>query len=211
MKKIVLCVLFMFVVLLAPSIKANSNYSSFEKLEVAGGKMLSDWTSSEYKDYLKKVSSRKFLGWNVQFIKKQLKATYITETLYSFYNDGSTAMEFHYDMKSEVKQKFDISVTGSLGINSSTSVKSKEKTFSNGLDTKIKAEVSYSYESKVTESYSTKILVDPGTQLDIYIYGEGKIYNGVAANYIFWIRAAEGGFEIFTVTTQYYRMEKRQI
>ena len=42
---------------------------------------------------------------------------------------------------------------------------------------------------------------------NLYVYGEGLISNGVAANYLFWIRTKRGG-EIFYVTTQYYRLEK---
>ena len=41
--------------------------------------------------------------------------------------------------------------------------------------------------------------------------GEGLISNGVAANYLFWIRTAKGGYEVFTVTTQYYRLEMVKI
>ena len=53
--------------------------------------------------------------------------------------------------------------------------------------------------------------VDPGTQANLYTYGEGKISNGVASRYFFWILLDKGGYEVFSVTTQYYRLEKTTI
>ena len=61
------------------------------------------------------------------------------------------------------------------------------------------------------QKYNIEFEIDPGTQVDLYVYGEGKLTNGVAANYIFWIRERRGGFEYFVVTTQYQRLEKKRI
>ena len=55
-----------------------------------------------------------------------------------------------------------------------------------------------------------KYLPDGKDQI-LYIYGEGRISNGVAAKYFFWIRRNLGGFEYFEMTTSYQRLEKVKI
>ena len=53
--------------------------------------------------------------------------------------------------------------------------------------------------------------VDPQTMANLFVMGEGKITNGVASRYLFWLELEKGGFEVFVITTQYYRLEKVKI
>ncbi|MDR2867466.1 MAG: hypothetical protein LBV55_02250 [Acholeplasmatales bacterium] len=214
MKKIIAVVLFFLFALSIGGLrelKANSAYRSYEDLNVYGGKLISKWTSNEYNNYLKDVTKRKFWGWNVKFVGKELKCTYTTETLYSFYNDGFTPIDYNYSIKETDKTKFELSVSGSLQIKTNEKAKIKETNFESGLDAQIKTSVTYSTEHTKSEEMTLKVQVDPRTQVTVYIYGEGKIYNGVAASYYFWITGHKGAFEIFLITTQYMRLEKTRI
>jgi hypothetical protein len=103
--------------------------------------------------------------------------------------------------------KVSLSASGSIGLKSQTS----SKGFKNNLDASLKLSSEYTQTTEDKESYEISFEVDPGTQVDLFIYGEGKITNGVAARYLFWIRLDRGGFEIFMITTQYQRLEKKRI
>lgn len=208
MRKIMV-LLCMFSVMLLGSLTsfADSNYQSFESLEIDSGKLLSDYKSSDYNKYYKNVEKRKFFGWRVYPVHEDIGCSYITETVFSYYNDGYTAFKYSYKVSEETTSKLSLSATGSIGIKStSTSTK-----FKNNLDGSLKLSAEYTSTSKKTETYELDIEVDPGTQVDLYIYGEGKITNGVAAYYAFWFRTSKGGYEVFLVTTQYTRLEKKRI
>ena len=207
MKKI--CLLFMCLLVLPfmPQLKANTNYQAFEKLEMARGKIISQWTDKEYNAHFKNVEKRKFTGWSVHKVNSNVKVVYDTETLFSYYNNGYTPIEYEYSHEVKSSHKFNISATGSIGIKNTNT----EKTFKNGLDASLKLETSYTYSKEEKETYKIKLLVDPGTQVNLYIHGEGRITNGVAARYVFFIRATSGAFEVFTITTQYHRLEKIKI
>ncbi|MDO9629375.1 MAG: hypothetical protein Q7I99_05680, partial [Acholeplasmataceae bacterium] len=83
--------------------------------------------------------------------------------------------------------------------------------FKNNLDGSLKLTAEYQIQTEDKEVYDISLKVDPGTQVDLYTYGEGKLTNGVAANYYWWIRTQRGGFEVFVVTTEYQRLEKKRI
>ncbi len=186
---------------------ADSNYQAFEELSIESGKLLSDYTSSEYRNYYRKVDKRRFFGWRVYPVNEDIGCTYVTETIFSYYNDGYTPFSYSYKVTEDTSSKLSLSATGSIGIKStSTSTK-----FKNNLEGSLKLSASYTQSSKKTETYQLDIEVDPGTQVDLYIYGEGKITNGVAAYYAFWFRTSKGGYELFVITTQYTRLEKKRI
>src|SRR5690554_6578330 len=86
-----------------------------------------------------------------------------------------------------------------------------EKGFKNGLDGSLKMTYSQSGSTKKKESVDLKFQVDPGTEVNLYYYGEGRLTNGVAARYIFWIRLDQNGYEVFEVSTKYHRLEKVRI
>lgn len=208
MKKIIVFIMLFSMLLVSSNcIFADSNYQAFEELEIDSGKLLADFTSSEYKTYYKKVNSRKFFGWRIHEVNKDIGCSYITETIFSYYNDGYTPFRYTYKVSEETTSKLSLSATGSIGIKSS----STSPKFKNNLEGSLKLSAEYTQTTKKTETYELEIEVDPGTQVDLYIYGEGKISNGVAAYYAFWIRTNKGGYEIFVVTTQFTRLEKKRI
>ncbi len=207
MKKIIFVVL-CFCVACLSSISVNGeSYQGYEKIEMSSGKLLADYSDKDYTSYYKKVHKLKLSGWSVYIVNKDVKATFVSETLFSYYNDGYTPIEYEYKLERKRSNKIGLSATGSLGLKSTSTVPK----FKNNLESAIKLSSEYSESSEEKETYNLKFLVDPGTQVDLYLYGEGKVTNGVAARYSLFIRVDKGGFEVFVVTTEYQRLEKKKI
>ncbi|MDY0209961.1 MAG: hypothetical protein RBQ91_00960 [Acholeplasma sp.] len=208
MKKwVLLVVVLLLITSRGVSLHADTDYQSFESIEITDGKFLKDYTKSEYKNYYKKVVKRRFAGWNVNIVHEDLKVTYKTETIFSYYNDGLTAIDYEYKFEGTKTTSRSITSSGQIGINASGTVKK----FKGGLDASLKITSTEEESEKENETWKIKMQIDPGTMANLYIHGEGKITNGVAARYLFWFLLEKGGFEIFTVTTQYYRLEKVQV
>lgn len=206
MKKI-LVLMFVFALFRLSVVCADSNYHAYERVEMVEGKLLSEYSKDDYSTYYKEVSKRRFMGWRVHFVTTDAKMVYKTETLFSYYNDGHTPIKYDYAYSQVDSAKTQLSTSGGISI----STKGDIKKFKNGLDANIKVDYSQTKTIETKESWSMKMDIDPGTMVNLYILGEGKISNGVASRYAFWINAEKGGFEVFTVTTQYYRLEKIQI
>ena len=208
MKKICYAILLFCSLLLLPQTAyADSNYTSFESIELSSGKLLKSYTKSEYKKYYKKVKKSKFMGWRTYKVYKDIECNYVTETLFSYYNDGYTPIEYEYSLDRKTTSKLSLSASGSIGISSNKSGQS----FKNNLNGSLKLSADYNQSDEINESYEIKLEVDPKTQVDLYIAGTGLITNGVAARYVFFIRVNKGGFEAFVVTSQYHRLEKKRI
>ncbi|MBM7453247.1 hypothetical protein JN09_000572 [Acholeplasma morum] len=189
------------------TLNADADYESFESIEMPEGIFLKDYTKENYKEYYKKVTKRRFAGWNVFIVTEDAKVIYRTETIFSYHNDGSTAIDYEYKYDGTKSTSRSITASGTIGINASGTVKK----FKGGLESSIKKTSNVETSSKENETWKIKMQVDPGTMANLYIHGEGKITNGVAAKYAFWILLEKGGFEVFVVTTQYYRLEKVKI
>lgn len=208
MKKWFLFLLFLvFLTVNKSLIKANSDYKSYQEIDIKGGSFLSDYKDSELKKHYKKVNKRKFWGWRVNEVYADLKVDYKTETLFSYYNDGTTPFNYDYLYKKKESSSLSLSSTGSIKIDASGAIQK----FKGGLNSSLSVTNTHKRSKDETEEFKVKVIVDPGTMLNLYVLGEGKITNGVAANYVCWIRTQRGGYEIFTVTTQYYKMEKIRI
>lgn len=208
MKKIVLIILLCAFMLSSTHVSIGStNYQSFESITVPSGSLLENFSDDDYATYYKHVDKRKFMGWNIYKVNSNAKVTYISETLFSYYNDGYTAIDYTYKLERKMSSKLGISATGTIGIK----VSSGERAFKKNLDSSLKLSSDYTVSHDDKESYEISLKVDPGTQVDLYIYGEGKLTNGVASLYFFWIRTDRGGYEIFVVTTEYQRLEKKKI
>ncbi len=208
MKKcLILYILMLLCAFKAIQIKADSDYLAFESITINEGKFLSDYSDEEYKTYYKKVNKRRFAGWNIHYVYKDIKVTYKTKSIFSYYNDGVTPIEYNYKYESTNTSSRNITSTGSIGINVSGPVKK----FKGNLDASLKITSTTETTSKETETWTVKMQVDPQTMANLYVVGEGKITNGVASRYLFWLELEKGGFEVFVVTTQYYRLEKVKI
>jgi len=189
-------------------IHGSANYQTYEDIEMVTGKLLEDFTDKEYISYYDKVDKRLFMGWRVHKVNEHVKATYVTETMFSYYNDGYTPIEYKYTLSRKETSKLGLSATGSIALSSS---KGGDKLFKNNLDSSLKLSADYQVTTEDKETYEITLEVDPGTQVDLYTYGEGKVTNGVAARYVLFVRLERGGFEVFLVTTQYQRLEKKRI
>ncbi len=185
----------------------SANYQTYETIEMVTGKLLEDFTEKEYQTHYEKVDKRLFMGWRVHKVNEHVKATYVTETMFSYYNDGYTPIEYKYTLSRKETSKLGLSATGSIALSSSKG----DKLFKNNLDSSLKLSADYQVTTEDKETYEISLEVDPGTQVDLYTYGEGKVTNGVAARYVLFVRLERGGFEVFLVTTQYQRLEKKRI
>ena len=185
------------------SASAQSNYQSFQEIDLSEGKLLERFTDEEYQVYYKKVSKRKFWGWQIYYVNRNVETKYISETVFSYYNNGSSTIKYDYSLKESDVSKLSISGTGSI----SYSLNGTKNSFKHGLDSALKLETNYTSTATMEAKKDLSIDVEPNTVANLKIVGEGKLTNGVAARYIFWIRTHQGGFEYFMITTQYPRLE----
>ena len=185
----------------------QGSYQNYENITMIDGDLLADFDDETYQQALKKVEKRKFYGWRIYYAHERIKVSYIKETLFSYYNDGKTAIQYQYEATYDQSSTFSISATGSIDYSN----KDDAKLFKNKLDAALRISTDYKHSSSKKESIQIKIDVDPGTQVDLFIYGEGYITNGTAARYVFVIRMNWGGFEWFEVSTEYQRLEKIKI
>ena len=93
-----------------------SNYQGYERIELTSGTLLADYSDKEYNSYYKKVHKLKFSGWRVYVVNDNVKATFVSETLFSYYNDGYTPIEYQYQLERKRTSKMGLSATGSIGL-----------------------------------------------------------------------------------------------
>jgi hypothetical protein len=184
-----------------------ASYQNYEDVTIIDGTLLADFEENDYQEALKKVSKRKFFGWRIHYVHERIKISYIKETLFSYYNDGKTAIQYQYSAVYDQSSAFSISATGSIDYSN----KDDAKLFKNKLDAALRISSDYKTAQSKKETIQLKIDVDPGTQVDLFIYGEGYITNGTAARYLFFFKTHIGGFEWFEVSTEYQRLEKIKI
>lgn len=138
---------------------------------------------------------------------KSSKVDFIQTTILSIRNEGSTPIIREQSTKVERTQKYAISASSSL----SGAISGNLKGFKLGLDRKINIKADATITISQVENQSTKITIDPMTMLNIYVIGKGRLTNGVASRYLFFIRTHQGGYEYINITSLYYRMEKKNM
>ena len=203
MKKLLIISIFLFLLMINKTVDASEGYQTFQEIELSSGMMLKDFTEVDYEKYYQKVDKRKFWGWNVETVNQNIKAKFLSETVFSYYNNGSTPITYEYELSKTVVNKFSISSTGTLKYKMDGSTAK----FKNNLDSEVKINVSNEVVTTTKEENTLQIIIDPKTVANLKVVGEARITNGVAAYYVFWIRTQRGGFEYFVVTTQYPRLE----
>lgn len=187
--------------------RVNANvddYQSFANITLSSGKMLKKYDSTELKSYIKASNKRKFSGWRISYINKEVRCNFISKTVFSIYNSGTTPIKYELNTTTTKINKTSISCTGSI----SYSIKGDIKKFKNGLDTSLKIENTTSQSLEVKSVEKFELIVDPMTRVIMYFKGSGYLTNGYAQQYSFWARIAKGGFEYFTVTDIYPKIEK---
>lgn len=187
---------------------STDNYKTFTEIIMAEGKLVSNFTDEEYNEMLEHLTEKKMFGYTVYVENNNVDATYISNTLYSIENDGSTPVTYQIDVVIETKNTVKLNVTGSLSGNMSVT-KSKE------LKGELGAKVGVSYTSESNESrketQKLDVIVEPNSRCIIYLTGNLTISNGVACDHIFYIKTNYGCFEIVTLKNQYTRIEKAKI
>ena len=207
MKKTIILVLLVFNFLIfidIKEVKADTSYTAFQTLTLEEGKLLSDFTESEYETNYKKIEKRRFMGWRTYDINKNVKAKYISKTVFSYYNSGTSRITYTYNLAETETSKFSVSVSGSISYSGTST---GNKSFKHSLQTALKIDTDYQSTSSSTTKENLDIIIDPGSVATLKIMGEGYLTNGVGAHYFFWIRTEKGGYEYFIVSTEYPRLE----
>jgi hypothetical protein len=210
MKKWLLILLLMFLlVIFSPNRVHADEYGSYQEItfEDTRNKLLKSYSQEQYKEYYNLIPVRYFMGWKLLVVTKNQPVDFISETKLKIFNSGYSTIKHDITLKTEEKTKYQISASGSISV----SVKGDIKKFKGGLDGDIKAAVEYEKTETSSEEYVFKITVDPGTYVSIVTRGEGIVSNGVAKHYFCWIMTKKGGWETFTVTTEYYEIIKNKI
>lgn len=201
---IIICTLITIMFLNYIEVKAE-DYNSFQQIELENDymKMLSTYGDNEIDDELDLISGRKFFGWKLKIFHEDEPCTFIADTIYSVKNDGESIISHTYKYETEEISKYQIGATGSIGVKVSGPI----KVFKAGLDSEVKANISYTETNTINEEYDIEIDLNPGHKLVLKTIGEGKVSNGVAKKYAFFINTKKGGWETFIITTLYYEME----
>ena len=168
--------------------------------------LLKSYSSKDFKTYYKKTKRSKMFGWRIYVVHKNEPLDFIAETKIKIYNSGTTAITHNIELESEETYKKQISASGEIKVKGSGS----KKKFKGSVDSSIKASVTTTSTKSSSESYDFNIKVDPRTYVSIVIRGTGEINNGVGSYYFFWIRTKKGGWETFTVMTEYYEIIKER-
>lgn len=193
---------------LCNSVHADTgDYTTYSVIKLSKGSLLEEFTDQQIEEYQKKCNKRKWMGWRTYTVNNKVQATFISDTIYSFYNDGPSKIDYELTTVASCNTKTAISATGSL----SYSLKGDIKKFKNGLDSALKMEGSYNKISEVKETEKISLDVDPYTEVKIYMTGNAKVTNGYAKRYVWWIGCESGGFEYFTITNLYTRIEKKEL
>lgn len=202
MKKILTFLLLISGLLLSTNV--TYGYANFETYDKVGpGKLLKDFTDDDYHAYYKKLPGNQFLGWTTYNAHEDIKIKYISETLFSYYNNGKSSLQYNYKATKKTMSSYALKVTGGIKLQT----QKNNKVFGDGLQASINVEYKYENKTEETENFDIKVAIEPQTQMVLYLYGEGLITNGVAKNYFFWFEINKGGYEIFVVTTYYQRLE----
>jgi len=203
-----LSVLFLLSSLLVNEVNAEE-YMTYQEItfEHKGAALISEFAGSDWEKYYPKVTKKRFWGWRTYMVYEDEEVSFIRETLYMIVNEGDTAIEDTIKLHSEATVKRHYSVTGNLELSGGGTIEG----FKLGLEQQLGTEVTKTITTNLEETYQIKVFVDPYTKLSIQIKGEGYVTNGVGKYYRFWREVRKGGWEIFTVTTEYYSLEKVRI
>lgn len=204
-------VLFMLVIITGMFLRDVSaeEYQNYQEIVFASdeAKLLKDYTDKEITDYKDGMKKRKFIGWRIDVINNNEEVEFVSETKLKIYNNGFSTIKHDITLTTKEETKFQLSASGGIKVK----VNGNVKKFKGTVDADIKASVSYSTVTSTTENYEFEIVVDPLTYVKIITRGEGIINNGVGKYYFFWVNTTSGGWETFTVTTEYYEIIKDRI
>lgn len=185
------------------------DYQNYEEIVFNNddARLLKDFSQDEIDDYINDIDKKRFIGWKLEMIHTNEEVEFISETKLKIYNNGYSTIKHDIVLETKEETKYQLSATGGIKV----SVKGNIKKFKGSVDADIKATVSYSSTKLSKETYEFNIVVDPLTYVKIVTRGKGVVSSGVGKYYFFWINTKSGGFETFTVTTEYYEIVKERI
>jgi len=209
MKKFVIALVLIGLLSLSRVSLEAEEYQNFQEIifdnEEAG--LLKNYSEDDYKTYYKEIKKKKFIGWKINVVQANEPVEFISETKLKIYNNGFSTIKHDISLETREETKYQLSATGGIKLQ----VKGDVKKFKGAVDADIKASVSYSKLTSSKETYEFQIIVDPKTYVKIITRGTGEVNNGVGKYYFFWINTKSGGWETFTVQTEYYEIIKERI
>jgi len=183
-------------------------YQTFESIKFENDVTLMDeWTEYQEETYYSRLGKTKMFGWNIYYSLKKEKFSYVGETLYHVKNNGFSDVVHTFKYEETTEDTIQRTTKGSIELSGSGS---KEK-FKFGLESELEYEYKESKKTKTTQTDTVKIVISPKSELYIKVMGEGYLYQGVARQYIFFIKAKEGGFEYAIITTEYYSIDIEEL
>ncbi len=205
MKRLLTFCLIALVVLLSQRSVDAGEYLTYQEINTRAGVMLlREYSRSDYNTFYERVSRRRFWGWRTFTVFKNEPVTFQKDTLFVISNDGQTPITQSFTFRTSEQEHAQISSSGNIGISASGNVRG----FQLGLDSQIERIVTRSHQRTIEEEVEINISIDPQTTLQVEIYGEGLLSNGVAKYYRFWMNRRTGGWEVFVVTTEYLSIVK---
>lgn len=208
MKKLyILSFIYLLIILIVKSNQIwayDDDYLSYKEFNMSSGELICNWSQEEYDSYLKKVSKKKFSGWNTYEVSSRVPVDFVIRTINSFYNQSYTGIDYSFDLVESETTKTSISVRGSL----STKISGKIKKFSTGLNAELKIDSEWQTIKEIKKSEKIKLTVDPKTKMQMIVRGSGRLTNGVAKEYCFWIECSSGAYEYFVISDVYTYIEK---
>ncbi|HPE00116.1 MAG TPA: CIA30 family protein [Bacillota bacterium] len=209
MKKLVFG-LFLFCVLsFSLNIVKAEDYKNYQEIVFDNDEafMLKDYSEDDYEDYYKDIKKKKFIGWKINVVHANENVEFVSETKLKISNNGYSSIKHNISLETKEETNYQISASGGIKLE----VKGDIKKFKGKVDADIKASISYSKLTTNKEKYEFEIIVDPKTYVKILTRGTGEINNGVGKYFFFWINTKSGGWETFTVKTEYYEIVKDRI
>ena len=208
-KKLITLTMLIFVFFIyGIEVNANTdNYQTFVEIMMNEGKLLKNFTEEEYDAMIDKIKNHKFAGVSIYIENNNIDASYISNTLYSVENNGSTDVTYDIEITVETNNKISFNASESLSAQASGTV-SKIK---GDIGAKCGAEFSTQTTTSRKEKQTMKLVVEKHSRAIIYLTGNLSISNGVAAYDFLWIRVCQGGWEIVKLKNQYSRIEKASI
>lgn len=210
MKKSIIFVILLGLAILFGGIRLNAEeYQNYQEIvfENDEAMLLKDMSQSTLDDYLAKIKKKKMFGWRIEVIYEEEEIEFVSETKLKIYNNGFSTIKHDITLEAKEETKYQLSATGGIKV----SVDGTVKKFKGSIDADIKASISYTSVKTSNEKYEFEIIVDPLTYVKIITRGKGIINNGVGKYYFFWINTKSGGWETFTLTTEYYEIIKERI
>ena len=209
MKRFVFILFFVSLVSLGVSLVRSEDYKNYQEIVFDSDEafLLKDFSEANYKDYYKDLSKKKFIGWKINVVHANENVEFVSETKLKISNNGYSSIKHNISLETKEETNYQISATGGIKLE----VKGDVKKFKGKVDADIKASISYSKLTTNKEKYEFEIIVDPKTYVKIITRGTGEVNNGVGKYYFFWINTKSGGWETFTVKTEYYEIVKERI